>query len=42
VDIEIKDWFATGTGTVKSEALIHEASLNELVSTEVLESFTKG
>jgi uncharacterized protein DUF3108 len=42
VDIEIKDWFANGTGTVKSEALIHEAGLNELVSTEVLESFTKG
>jgi hypothetical protein len=42
VDIEIKDWFATGTGTVKSEALIHEASVNEIVSTEVLESFTKG
>lgn len=42
VSIEIKDWFANGIGTVKSEALIHEASLNETASTEVLESFTKG
>jgi len=42
VTIEIKDWFANGTGTVKSEALIREAGLNEVASTEVLESFTKG
>jgi len=42
VSIQIRDWFATGTGTVKSEALIHEAGLNEVVSTEELQSFTKG
>jgi len=42
VSIEIRDWFATGTGTVKSEALIHEAGFNEVVSTEELQSFTKG
>ncbi len=42
VTIEIKDWFANGTGTVKSEALIREASLKEVVSTEELTSFTKG
>ena len=42
VTIEIKEWFANGTGTVKSEALIREAGLNEVASTEVLESFTKG
>lgn len=40
--IEIKDWVANGTGTVKSEALIHEGGLNEIVSTEELTSFTKG
>lgn len=42
VTIEIKDWFANGTGTVKSEALIREADLNEIASTEELESFTKS
>jgi hypothetical protein len=40
--VEIKDWFVSGTGTVKSEALIHEAGLNEVTSTEELESFTRG
>jgi hypothetical protein len=42
VTIEIKDWFASGTGTVKSEALIHEAGLSEVSSTEELKSFTRG
>ncbi len=42
VTIEIKDWFVNGTGTVKSEALIHEAGLTEVTSTEELESFTRG
>jgi hypothetical protein len=42
VTIEIKDWFANGTGTVKSEALIHEADVNEVTSTEELKSFTRG
>jgi hypothetical protein len=42
VSIEIRNWVANGTGTVKSEALIHEAGLNEAVSTQELQSFTKG
>lgn len=42
VTIEIKDWFVNGTGTVKSQALIHEAGLTEVTSTEELESFTRG
>jgi hypothetical protein len=42
VTIEIKDWFANGTGTVRSEALIREANLKEVLSTEELTSFTKG
>jgi hypothetical protein len=42
VTFEIKDWFAIGTGTVKSEALIREAGLSEIASTEALESFTRG
>ena len=42
VTIEIKDWVANGTGTVKSEALIHEGGLSEIASTEELTSFTKG
>ena len=33
---------ANGTGTVKSEALIHEGGLSEIASTEELTSFTKG
>jgi len=40
--IEIRDWFANGTGTVKSEAIIHEAGLTEVTSTEELKSFTRG
>jgi hypothetical protein len=42
VSIEIKDWVATGTGTVKSEASIHEGGVNQIVATEQLTSFTKG
>ena len=42
VTVEIKDWFASGTGTVKSEAIIREAGLKEVASTEELESFTRG
>jgi hypothetical protein len=42
VTIQIRDWFANGTGTVKSETLLHEASLSEVASTEELESFTRG
>jgi hypothetical protein len=42
VTFEITDWFAIGTGTVKSEALIREAGLSEIASTEALESFTRG
>ncbi len=42
VTIEIEDWFATGTGTVRSEALIREANLKEVLSTEELTSFTRG
>ena len=40
--IEIRDWVANGTGTVKSEASIHEDDLNEIVATEELASFTRG
>jgi hypothetical protein len=42
LNIEIRDWFANGTGTVKSEAIIHEAGLTEVTSTEELKSFTRG
>jgi hypothetical protein len=42
VSIQIRDWVANGTGTVKSEATIHEAGLNQAVSTQELQSFTKG
>ena len=42
VSIEVRDWFANGTGTVKSEAIIREAGLSEVASTEELESFTRG
>jgi hypothetical protein len=40
--IEIRDWVANGTGTVKSEASIHEDGFNGTVSTEELTSFTRG
>jgi hypothetical protein len=42
VTIEIKDWFANGTGTVKSEAIIREAGLKEVASTEELTSFRRS
>ena len=42
VTMQIRDWVANGTGTVKSEASIHEGVINEIVSTEELTSFTKG
>jgi hypothetical protein len=45
--IQITDWFVNGTGTVKSQALLTESGvygspLGEVISTEELESFTKG
>jgi hypothetical protein len=47
VKIQITDWFANGTGTVKSQALLNEnaaygSALSEVISTQELKSFIKG
>lgn len=42
VSIEVKTWLASGVGPVKSVASTKSGSVSEVVSTEVLKSFTKG
>ncbi|HVB42318.1 MAG TPA: hypothetical protein VNF47_06360 [Streptosporangiaceae bacterium] len=42
VTIKVKTWLAPGIGPVKSEASTQTGSVSELVSLEVLKSFTQG
>lgn len=42
VSIEVRTWLANGIGPVKSVASTKSGSVSEIVSTEVLKSFTKG
>jgi hypothetical protein len=42
VSIEVRTWLANGVGPVKSVASTKSGSVSEIVSTEVLKSFTKG
>jgi hypothetical protein len=42
VSITVTSWDAPNVGIVKSQAVIHEAGINEVAATDVLESFTRG
>lgn len=42
VSIEVRTWLANGVGPVKSVASTKSGSVGQIVSTEVLKSFTKG